>query len=119
MVVSKGKVEFGTHNTPLPAAPQIHLNHPTDNVSFSYDDQTSTLHNISFKFPRGGRVTLVCESGAGKSTIMRLYRFYDLQPGSGRILIDGQDIRTVTLPSLLHAIGVVPQDPALFDASIE
>ncbi|KAG2052405.1 hypothetical protein BDR06DRAFT_957682 [Suillus hirtellus] len=100
LVVSDGEVEF-------------------DNVSFSYDDQTSALHNISFKVPRGGRVALVGESGAGKSTILRLlYRFYDLQPGSGRILIDGQDIRTVTLSSLRRAMGVVPQDPILFNASI-
>ncbi|KAG2153648.1 uncharacterized protein EDB93DRAFT_1248550 [Suillus bovinus] len=100
LVVSNGEVEF-------------------DNVSFSYDDQTSALHNISFKVPRGGRVALVGESGAGKSTILRLlYRFYDLQPGSGRILIDGQDIRTVTLSSLRRAMGVVPQDPVLFNASI-
>ncbi|KAG1807748.1 hypothetical protein EV424DRAFT_227037 [Suillus variegatus] len=100
LVVSNGEVEF-------------------DNVSFSYDDQTSALHNISFKVPRGGRVALVGESGAGKSTILRLlYRFYDLQPGSGRILIDGQDIRTVTLSSLRRAMGVVPQDPILFNASI-
>ncbi|KAG1799838.1 uncharacterized protein HD556DRAFT_69973 [Suillus plorans] len=100
LVVSNGEVEF-------------------DNVSFSYDDQTSALHNISFKVPRGGRVALVGESGAGKSTILRLlYRFYDLQPGSGRILIDGQDIRTVTLSSLRRTMGVVPQDPVLFNASI-
>ncbi|KAG2033522.1 hypothetical protein BDR03DRAFT_967434 [Suillus americanus] len=100
LIVTNGEVEF-------------------DNVSFSYDNQTSALHNISFKVPRGGRVALVGESGAGKSTILRLlFRFYDLQPGSGRILIDGQDIRTVTLSSLRRAIGVVPQDPVLFNASI-
>ncbi|KAG1724244.1 P-loop containing nucleoside triphosphate hydrolase protein [Suillus lakei] len=65
-----------------------------DNVSFAYDDQTSALHNITFR------------SGVGKNTILRLlYRFYDLQPGSGRILIDGQDIRTVALSSLRRAIG--------------
>jgi ATP-binding cassette subfamily B (MDR/TAP) protein 6 len=75
--------------------------------------------NISFKVPCGGRVALVGESGAGKSMILRLlYRFYDLQPGEGRILIDGQDIRTVTFSSLRHAIEVVPQDPVLFYASI-
>ena len=59
------------------------------------------------------------ESGAGKSTILRLlYRFYDLKEGEGRILIDGQDIRDVTQTSLRKAIGVVPQDPVLFNASI-
>ncbi|KAG2358302.1 ABC transporter type 1, transmembrane domain-containing protein [Suillus spraguei] len=100
LVISNGEVEF-------------------DNVSFSYDNKTPVLHNVSFKVPRGGRVALVGESGAGKSTILRLlYRFYDLRPGSGRILIDGQDIRTVTLSSLRSAIGVVPQDPVLFNASI-
>lgn len=90
-----------------------------ENVSFSYDGIIPALQNVSFKVPRGGRVALVGESGSGKSTILRLlYRFYDLGPGQGRILIDGQDIRTVTLSSLRHAIGVVPQDPVLFNASI-
>lgn len=64
-------------------------------------------------------MALVGESGAGKSTILRLlYRFYDLKPGEGRILIDGQDIRTVTQKSLRQAIGVVPQDSVLFNSSI-
>jgi ATP-binding cassette subfamily B (MDR/TAP) protein 6 len=61
----------------------------------------------------------VGESGAGKSTILRLlYRFYDLNVGDGHILIDGQDITEVTQSSLRKAIGVVPQDPVLFNASI-
>lgn len=55
----------------------------------------------------------------GKSTVLRLlYRFYDLQEGQGRILIDGQDIRDVTQASLRRAIGVVPQDSVLFNTSI-
>ncbi|KAG1721513.1 hypothetical protein EDB19DRAFT_1646384 [Suillus lakei] len=95
LVVRNGEVEF-------------------DNVSFAYDDQTSALHNISFKVLRGGRVALVSESGAGESTILRLlYRFYGLQPDPGCTLIDGQDIRTVTLSSLRCAVGVVPQDTVL------
>lgn len=62
---------------------------------------------------------MVGESGSGKSTILRLlYRFYDLREGEGRILIDGQDLRDVTQKSLRQAIGVVPQDPVLFNASI-
>lgn len=65
-----------------------------DNVSFSYDNRTTALKGISFKVPKGSSVALVGESGAGKSTILRLlYRFYDLGEGEGRILIDGQDIR--------------------------
>lgn len=64
-------------------------------------------------------MALVGESGAGKSTILRLlYRFYDLGEGEGRILIDGQDIREITQKSLRQAIGVVPQDSVLFNASI-
>jgi ABC-type multidrug transport system fused ATPase/permease subunit len=70
--------------------------------------------------PKGSSVALVGESGAGKSTILRLlYRFYDLNQGEGRILIDGQNIREVTQSSLRRAIGVVPQDPVLFNSSIE
>jgi ATP-binding cassette, subfamily B, heavy metal transporter len=62
-------------------------------------------------------VALVGPSGAGKSTISRLlYRFYDVK--SGRILIDGQDIRTVTQDSLRAAIGIVPQDTVLFNDTI-
>jgi len=69
--------------------------------------------------PKGSSVALVGESGSGKSTILRLlYRFYDLNEGEGRILIDGQDIRDVTQVSLRKAIGVVPQDSILFNGSI-
>ncbi|KAI0036897.1 hypothetical protein K488DRAFT_40032 [Vararia minispora EC-137] len=91
-----------------------------DNVSFSYDDGRSmALKGVSFTVPNGGSVALVGESGAGKSTVLRLlYRFYDLGEGQGRILIDGQDIRDVTQKSLRKAIGVVPQDCVLFNATI-
>ncbi|PPQ89526.1 hypothetical protein CVT25_012198 [Psilocybe cyanescens] len=90
-----------------------------DNVHFSYDGRASALNGVSFKVPKGGSVALVGESGAGKSTILRLlYRFYDLGEGQGRILIDGQDIRDVTQKSLRQAIGVVPQDSVLFNSSI-
>ncbi|KAG5719458.1 Heavy metal tolerance protein [Termitomyces sp. T112] len=90
-----------------------------ENVSFSYDGRATALNGVSFKVPKGGSVALVGESGSGKSTILRLlYRFYDLGEGEGRILIDGQDIRNVTQKSLRQAIGVVPQDSVLFNASI-
>ncbi|KAH8093897.1 hypothetical protein BXZ70DRAFT_948370 [Cristinia sonorae] len=89
------------------------------NVCFSYDEHTTALNNVSFKVPKGSSVALVGESGSGKSTILRLlYRFYDLKEGEGSILIDGQDIRDVTQASLRKAIGVVPQDSVLFNASI-
>ena len=68
--------------------------HLVDDVHFSYDGRNPALNGVSFKVPKGGSVALVGESGAGKSTILRLlYRFYDLGEGQGRILIDGQDIR--------------------------
>ncbi|KAG8890731.1 hypothetical protein FRB98_006235 [Tulasnella sp. 332] len=90
-----------------------------ENVSFSYDKKTTALHDVSFTVPKGHSVALVGESGGGKSTILRLlFRQYDLQQGEGRILIDGQDIRDVTQSSLRKAIGVVPQDSVLFNASI-
>ncbi|KAJ7675100.1 ABC transporter type 1, transmembrane domain-containing protein [Mycena rosella] len=90
-----------------------------ENVSFSYDKRTTALNGVSFKVPKGSSVALVGESGAGKSTILRLlYRFYDLPEGGGRISIDGQDIRDVTQKSLRAAIGVVPQDSVLFNSSI-
>jgi ATP-binding cassette subfamily B (MDR/TAP) protein 6 len=90
-----------------------------DNVSFSYDNRTTALNGVSFKVPKGSSVALVGESGAGKSTVLRLlYRFYDLKDAEGRILIDGQDIREVTQTSLRKAIGVVPQDSVLFNTSI-
>ncbi|CCL98348.1 uncharacterized protein FIBRA_00343 [Fibroporia radiculosa] len=105
-----------------PNAPDLVVQDGTiefENVSFSYDERVPALSNISFKVPKGSSVALVGESGAGKSTILRLlYRFYDLKEGDGRILIDGQDIRDVTQASLRKAIGVVPQDSVLFNASI-
>ncbi len=77
------------------------------------------LIEYRFKVPKGSSVALVGESGSGKTTILRLlYRFYDLHQGEGRILIDGQDIRDVTQASLRKAIGVIPQEPILFNNSI-
>ena len=88
-----------------------------EHVSFSYDDDREILHDISFTVPAGQMVAIVGPSGAGKSTISRiLFRFYDID--SGRVTIDGQDIRDVTQQSLRHAIGVVPQDTVLFNDTI-
>jgi ABC-type transport system involved in Fe-S cluster assembly fused permease/ATPase subunit len=88
-----------------------------ENVSFSYDPDRRILHDISFEVPAGKMVAIVGPSGAGKSTISRiLFRFYDIQ--SGRVTIDGQDIRDVTQQSLRRAIGVVPQDTVLFNDTI-
>ncbi len=75
------------------------------------------MRNVSFEVPAGKTIAIVGPSGAGKSTISRLiFRFYDVT--SGRILIDGQDIRDVTQRSLRAAIGMVPQDTVLFNDTI-
>lgn len=89
-----------------------------ENVTFGYHPDRLVLRNATFTIPAGKKFAFVGPSGCGKSTILRLlFRFYDVQ--EGRILIDGQDIRDVTLDSLRQAIGVVPQDTPLFNNTIE
>jgi len=89
-----------------------------ENVSFAYDPERPILKNVSFEVPAGKMVAIVGASGAGKSTISRiLFRFYELF--SGRVFIDGQNIRDVTQASLRAAIGMVPQDTVLFNDTIE
>jgi ATP-binding cassette subfamily B protein len=103
-----------------PGAPALVVSRPTvvfDEVVFGYDRDREILHGLSFEVPAGDHVAIVGPSGAGKSTIGRLlFRFYD--PWSGRILIDGQDIRQVTQESLRAQIGIVPQDSVLFNDTI-
>lgn len=89
-----------------------------ENVTFGYHPDRPILKNVSFTIPAGKKFAIVGPSGCGKSTILRLlFRFYDTQ--QGRILVDGQDIRDVSLDSLRKAIGVVPQDTPLFNDTIE
>ncbi|KAH8919491.1 P-loop containing nucleoside triphosphate hydrolase protein [Atractiella rhizophila] len=84
---------------------------------FSYDGKRTALNSLSFKIPAGTSVALVGESGAGKSSILRLlYRFYDINEGS--IKIDGYDLRSLTQHSLRSQIGVVPQDSILFNETV-
>jgi ATP-binding cassette subfamily B protein len=103
-----------------PGAPALVVQRPTlvlDDFEFGYDRDRTILHGLSFEVPAGHQVAIVGPSGAGKSTIARLiFRFYD--PWSGRILIDGQDIRQVTQTSLRSVVGIVPQDSVLFNDTI-
>ncbi|OBU01188.1 mitochondrial ABC transporter [Pseudogymnoascus verrucosus] len=89
-----------------------------ENVTFAYNKERPILQNLNLTIPAGKKVAIVGPSGCGKSTLLKLlFRFYDVQ--EGRILIDGQDIRHVSLASLRKAIGVVPQDTPLFNDTIE
>lgn len=88
-----------------------------DDVGFSYDGKREILHNICLSVSAGQTIAFVGATGAGKSTMLKLLnRFYDVTEGA--IRIDGQDLRDVDLFSLRDRVGVVPQDPILFDDTI-
>ena len=89
-----------------------------EDVSFHYsDDETTVLSHVSIEIPAGKSVALVGPSGGGKTTICSLLpRFYDVT--GGRVTVDGQDIRSLTLKSLRSQIGGVQQDVYLFSGSI-
>lgn len=88
-----------------------------DSVDFSYSGRTDTLKNISFEAQPGHVIGIVGPTGAGKSTLVSLLpRFYE--PKRGRLLLDGADIRTLTLKSLRAQISLVLQEPLLFSGSI-
>ena len=89
-----------------------------EHVDFSYEPNRQILFDVSFTIPAGRTIAVVGPSGSGKSTLARLlYRFYDVK--SGRVTVDGQDLRAVQQASLRAAIGIVPQDTVLFNDSIE
>jgi ATP-binding cassette subfamily B protein len=88
-----------------------------EDVRFAYEPARPILKGLTFEVQAGRTVAIVGPSGAGKSTLSRLlFRFYDIE--SGRITIDGQDIREVTQKSLRSALGMVPQDTVLFNDTI-
>lgn len=90
-----------------------------EDVSFHYsDDDTPVLSHVSFEIPAGKSIALVGPSGSGKTTICSLLpRFYDVT--EGRVAIDGNDVRKLTLESLRSQIGLVSQDVYLFGGSIK
>jgi ATP-binding cassette subfamily B protein len=86
-------------------------------VHFGYDPHIPVLHGVSFRVEPGATVALVGRTGAGKSTIINLLsRFYEIS--EGRILVDGHDIRAVTVESLRSQVGVMMQDPFVFSGTI-
>ena len=87
------------------------------NVSYAYEPENSVLKGVSLTVPQGRTVALVGPSGSGKSTLVNLtLRFFD--PQRGKVMIDGQDIKHVTVDSLRDVIALVTQDPVLFDDTI-
>ncbi|KAL8724853.1 MAG: hypothetical protein Q9181_006647, partial [Wetmoreana brouardii] len=86
-------------------------------VKFSYDASKQIIKGVNFTAQPGQKIALVGETGGGKSTLLKLlFRFYDVTEGS--VLIDGQDVREVTLESLRACVGVVPQDPSMFNTTV-
>ena len=88
-----------------------------EQVSFAHEGRARGLEDVTFSVPGGAFVGVVGPSGAGKSTVLKLlFRFYDT--ATGRILVDGQDVRTVTQNSLRAALGLVPQEVVLFNDTL-
>jgi len=88
-----------------------------DHVTFGYDPAVPVLRDVDLTIAAGETVAFVGQTGAGKSTLAKLItRFYD--PTEGRVLIDGHDLREVTIESLRGQLGVVPQEPFLFAGSL-
>lgn len=88
-----------------------------EHVSFVHRGRVRGLSNVSFVVRPGSFIGIAGASGAGKSTVLRLlFRFYD--PSAGRVLIDGQDLRSVTQRSLRTTLGLVPQEVVLFNDTI-
>jgi ABC-type multidrug transport system fused ATPase/permease subunit len=88
-----------------------------EHLDFAYQGRASTLVDMDFEIPQGQRVAVLGPTGAGKTTLMSLLlRYHD--PKRGRILLDGRDIRTLSLKSLRNQIAVVQQEPVLFSGTI-
>jgi ATP-binding cassette subfamily B protein len=99
---------------PLPDGPGLVR---FEQVTFGYDPARPVLEDVDLELEPGRRVALIGHTGSGKTTLVSLIpRFYDVQ--SGRVTVDGADVRDVTLASLRRQIGVIAQDPFLFSATV-
>jgi ATP-binding cassette subfamily B protein len=88
-----------------------------EGVTFGYDSERPVLHDLDLELSAGRVVALIGHTGSGKTTVASLVpRFYDVQ--QGRVMIDGSDVRELTLTSLRREIGVIAQDPFLFSATV-
>jgi ABC-type multidrug transport system fused ATPase/permease subunit len=99
------------------ALPRLHEAIRFERVSFSYGDDHPVLRDITLTIPAGAKVAFVGPSGSGKSTLLRLLmRLYD--PTEGAVRFDGTDVRDASLASLRGQLGIVLQDPLLFNTSV-
>ena len=99
------------------ALPALHGQIEFEGVTFGYNAAVPVISGVDLRIEAGETVAFVGPTGAGKSTLAKLVtRFYD--PLSGRVLIDGVDIRDVEIDSLRHQLGVVPQEPFLFAGTV-
>ena len=99
------------------ALPQIRGDIEFQDVTFAYDAGKDVLKHVSFRAPAGSTTALVGSSGSGKSTLISLVMAFN-RPGSGRILVDGQDLTSVRLRDYRSHLGVVLQENFLFDGTI-
>jgi len=108
--------EINNHSQPI-SFPKRIMDIKFRNVSFSYDDRNTIIEDLSFSIPEGSTTALVGATGAGKSTTANLLlRYYDVTSGS--ITIGGENLDRIDLTSLRQNIGLVSQDPFLFDATV-
>ncbi len=106
-----------TESPGAPDLPPVRGEIEFDRVSFGYGEDRPVLSDVSLTVQPGETVAIVGATGAGKSTLIKLLpRFYD--PTRGRVLIDGHDIREVSVASLRRQIGLVPQEPMVFTGTV-
>jgi ATP-binding cassette, subfamily B, bacterial len=108
------EISEGADAVELPAGPgELRF----EDVRFEYLEGRPVLEDVDLVVPAGRTIALIGQTGSGKTTLTSLVpRFYDVT--GGRVLLDGADVRNVTLKSLRHAVGVISQDPFLFSASV-